>query len=116
MALLLAATGCTAGWRTPALAPVQVIREQGPTELQVRSTDGSVFYLRDPAVRGDSIVGWTAPAWDQGGALQRRAVAVDDVREVGVRGADSLVNAFLGVLLGWAAFGLFFGAAGGVSE
>jgi len=79
MALLLAATGCTVGWRTPALAPAQVIREQGPTELQVRCTDGSVFHLRDPAVRGDSIVGWTAPAWDQDGALQRRAVAVGDV-------------------------------------
>lgn len=94
--LAFAISACTAGWRTPSLAPAQVVREQGPTDLQVRSIDGAVFYLRDPAVRGDSIVGWTSPAWDADGKMTRRAVALTDVKQVGVRGPDSAVNAFLG--------------------
>lgn len=113
LAMALILTGCTTGWRTPSLAPEQVVREQGPTELQVRAVDGSVFYLRDPAVRGDSIVGWTPPAWDADGPLRLRAVAVRDVKQVGVRGPDTVANIFLGVLIGLGTWFILIGAAGG---
>lgn len=113
LAMAVTLAGCTTGWRTPSLAPEQLVREQGPTELQVQSADGSVFYLRDPAVRGDSIVGWTSPAWDADGPLRLRSVAVRDVKQVGVRGPDTVANIFLGVLIGLGTWFILVGAAGG---
>ncbi len=58
--LLLALHGCTTGWRAEQVAPAELIRQRGPTEVQVKRTDGSYLYLRDPAVVADSIVGWEA--------------------------------------------------------
>ncbi len=109
----LALQGCTAGWRAEQAAPAQVIREHGPTEVQIKRTDGSYVYLRDPAVTLDSIVGWEAPEWSEGSGLTRRAIALDDVSRLAVRGADMTVSAFLGVLLGIGVWSLAFLAACG---
>ena len=100
----LALQGCTAGWRTEPVAPAQVIRDRGPAEVQIRRTDGSYLYLRDPAVTADSVIGWEAQEWNEGAGLARRAIALDDVSTLAVRGKDQPVNVFLGVLLGLAAW------------
>ena len=113
LALAIGLSGCMAGWRTAALAPAQVIREEGPTEIQVKRTDGSVLYLRDPAVTDDSIIGWQSPPWNEGGPMVRQAVAAAEVRQIGVRGPENAVNVFLGVVIGWLAFGVLFGLSGG---
>jgi hypothetical protein len=107
----LALQGCTSGWRSAQVAPAQVIQGRGPAEVQIKRTDGSYLYLRDPAVAGDSIVGWEATEWNEGPGLTRRAIALDDVSRLAVRGADTPVNAFLGVLLGLAVWALAFAIA-----
>ena len=55
--LLLAASGCT-GWHAdPGVSPTAVIAEH-PSRVRLELSSGRQVELRDPAVRGDTVVGW----------------------------------------------------------
>jgi len=55
--LVLLATGCTR-WRTPPLAPHQVVAATPhPKRIRVALTDSNVLVLKHPVISGDSIVG-----------------------------------------------------------
>jgi len=55
--LVLLAAGCTR-WRTPPLAPQEVVAATPhPKRIRVALTDSSVLMLKDPVISGDSIAG-----------------------------------------------------------
>jgi hypothetical protein len=113
LALTLLLNGCVAGWRTQSVSPAQTIRDRGPTEVQVKRNDGRYIYLRDPAVTADSIIGWEVPEWNENSPPARRAIALNEVRQVAVRGRDSAISAFVGVMIGLTTWVLLLAAACG---
>ena len=75
LSLAVFASGCFgwAGKRTPEPASTQRL----PDPVRITRTDASTIVLRDAAVSGDSIVGYTSGSAE---TRQRVAVALRDVR------------------------------------
>jgi hypothetical protein len=70
--------------------------------VEVRLASGTRVVLRDPAVEGDSLVGWEQAA---GGAKEppvRRAFALTDIQSVATRANEPAANVALGVVAGTA--------------
>ena len=105
--LLLAATlgGCVSNWQAIPSTPSQALQDLGPGEARIKRANGDYVVLRDPAILGDSVVGWEVPPWDKGGGPARRGVALTDVRQLAVKKNDPVANIFLGVVVGTFAFG-----------
>ena len=56
-ALVLQAGGST-GWHTvPGVSPAELIEQRHPTRLRVELLSGGRVELRDPVLRGDSLIG-----------------------------------------------------------
>lgn len=106
--LLLAAalSGCATNWQPTPAAPAQALHDLGPADVRVRRANGDYVVLRDPAVEGDSLVGWEVPPWDKAGGPARRSLALTDVRQLALRQNDAAGNILLGLLAGTVAFGV----------
>ncbi len=52
---LLLAGGCSS-WRVQPVSPAQLVAERHPSQVRVQRQDGTRVVLRQPAVRGDSLV------------------------------------------------------------
>lgn len=106
LALLLG--GCITTWQSEAAAPQRVLDTTHETEVRVTLTSGLKVVLRDPAVEGDSLVGWLMPAMGAKNGPTRRAISLEEVRDIAVRANDFGPNVILGVVTGTV---IFFGTA-----
>jgi hypothetical protein len=78
----LSGTACSTMQVQHAPTPVVVSDREGRT-VRVKLTSGEKVELFDATLRGDSIVGYTAPR--SSAQRQTRSVATADVREIAVR-------------------------------
>ena len=102
-ALLL--SGCVMNWQAQPAPPAEVIRSTGESEVRVTMNSGTSVVLRDPAVEGDSLVGWQQPSGDPAEVpVARRASALTDVRTVSVKKSNTGANIAIGAAIGAAAF------------
>jgi hypothetical protein len=106
VALLL--TGCITTWQSQAAVPQRVLDTTRETEVRITLTSGLKVVLRDPAVEGDSLVGWLKPAFDAKNGPTRRAFSLEEVRDIAVQANDFGPNVILGVVTGTV---IFFGTA-----
>lgn len=106
LALLLSAliplSGCATRWATQSLPPAQALKG-GDADVRITLRGSLTVTLRDPAVVGDSLVGWVAPV-PPDSIPQRRSYPVDEVTAVSIRKNNVGVNIGVGVLIGGALF------------
>lgn len=105
----LVLSGCVTTWQPQQAAPAQLLESTGETQVQVRLVGGTRIVIRDPAVEGDSLVGWEQAA---GGAKEppvRRAFALTDIQSVATRANEAAANVALGVIAGTALVFAFVG-------
>lgn len=104
VAAIAAACGGCATWKADSTDPeVLLKRPDGPRELRLTLADGSVVEVRNPAVRGDSLIGatkvGTPDRWDRRGPHPsdpgdpELRVALADIRRVEVMKTDKLRTA-----------------------
>jgi len=92
-------------WQAQPAPPAEVIRSTGESEVRVTMNSGTSVVLRDPAVEGDSLVGWQQPPGDPAEVpVARRAFALTDVRTVSVKKSNTGANIAIGAAIGAAAF------------
>lgn len=97
--------GCVTNWQAQEAAPRQVIESTGETEVRVTLKNGTSSIVRDPAVAGDSLVGWQQPPDHRSGApVVRQAFALSDVRTVSVKKSNTGANIAIGAAIGAAIF------------
>jgi hypothetical protein len=56
LAILVTLNGCTS-WRAESVAPAQLVSQRHPKQVRARRSDGQKVILRQPLVRGDSLLG-----------------------------------------------------------
>ena len=56
LSVLVTLNACTS-WQIAPTAPAQVVSERHPKQVRVRKADGRKVVLREPLVRGDSLLG-----------------------------------------------------------
>jgi hypothetical protein len=83
---------------------VEVLSATGTAEVRVTLKNGVRVVLRDPAVEGDSLVGWLSTPSPATGKPVRRAFAVAEVQEVSIRKNNVPANVVLGIVAGSALF------------
>ena len=89
---------CTA-WKTQEASPQQVLADEQPDKMRVTLSDGSQVVLEEPVISGDTLTGVAEG--------QQTSIPLDDVADVEVRKAQTLLTVGV-VVLGTAAvlFGL----------
>jgi len=103
--LLLLLNGCVTNWQAQSAAPAQVIQSSGESEIRVTLTSGAKMVIRDPWVKGDSLVGWQQPAGETADLrVVRRALALSEVRTVSVKKSNTGANIAIGAAIGAAVF------------
>jgi hypothetical protein len=100
IACWLSGSGCASSWHTVQASPSAAMAAHPRGDVRVTRTDGSMVTLHQPAVSGDSIVGYEDPPWDQGGNAKatRRAIPLGDARSVSVWERDGSANTVLWVI------------------
>jgi len=108
LAVLLLCGACVSTWHTVQASPAAAMATHGEGDARVTRRDGSMVQLRQPAMSGDSIVGYEDPPWDQGGTVKatRQAIPFEDVKSVSVWKRDRTANTVLWVA--GATFGALF--------
>jgi hypothetical protein len=96
-AVLLLLTACTS-WRVQPVGPAQLISEHHPSRVRLRGQDGHQVVVRQPFVRGDSVLGLAQQ--------DTTGLPMDEIHTVAVERFDWLKSGGLAVL--------YFGAAVGV--
>lgn len=80
MLMTVQLSGCTY-WQVKNLPPADVIDRHRPAEIRVQHADGGHEVLYEPAIRGDTLVGYRS--WSA--TKQDRALALTDVTTVATR-------------------------------
>lgn len=111
MLLAVLQAGCITSWQTQPAAPAQVIQTSGESEIRVNLNSGTSVVLRDPWVEGDSLIGWQVPGSLADAPVERRALAVADVRAISLKKSSTAANIAVGAVLGAAVFVASIGAA-----
>lgn len=103
--MLILALSCSGGlgacatWQNATGNPVAALAA-GPTTVRLLTAEVSTpILLRDPAVLGDSLVGWI----DAGGRLARSATALHDIAQLDVPAPNYAPAGAAGVAIGVAA-------------
>ncbi len=101
----MAIAGCFTNWKPQDVAPAQLLQSTGETEVQVRFAGGGRLVVRDPAIEGDSLVGWQVTTTSPGATDPvRRAFPLAEVKQLAIRGNNVAPNVILGAATGFAAF------------
>ena len=96
-AVLLLLTACSS-WRVQPVGPAQLISEHHPSRVRLRGQDGHQVVVRQPFVRGDSVLGLAHQ--------DTTGLALDEIHTVAVRRFDWLKTTGLVVLTLGAAVGV----------
>jgi hypothetical protein len=98
----LALNGCVTSWQPQQAPPAQLLAATGETRVQVRLVSGTRVVLRDPAVEGDSLVGWEQATGGRKEPPVRRAFALAQIQAIATRGNEPAANVALGIVAGTA--------------
>ena len=96
----MALNGCSR-WQVQQVTPQQLISDRSPRSVRIRQHSGPLVVLREPFLRGDTILGRSGRS--------ERAVSLIDVHEVSIRRTDPVKTTGLVVLI-VAPIALFVGA------